>query len=194
MFGYDLKPYEMFGYPFFFGVLAVVLARAFPSPEMTVFLYAFEFNVAFVGVFYLWHESCKYVDGQMASKPTTPHIDLQPTRAADTMPQIKAGGMVYSQQAQRLKIDCVAKFNQIILTQLDGGLPVEMTENYWVKLNGDTQSQWQRIGGVGPTDWRNMIERGIKCHAYKRVGGQNKCVPDNRAIIRSLARGYPLPQ
>jgi hypothetical protein len=194
VFGYDLKPYELFGYPFFFGLLAVVIARAFPSPEMNVFFWAFEINVAFLGLFYQYTESTKYVDGQATSKPVATQEE-RPTRANETLPRIQSGGMeLYSQGVESVNVNAVKAFNLHIITQHGGGLPVIMTENYWTKKEpGMEQSRWVKIGGTGPTDWKDMMGRGLAWGAYKTEGGQDKRVINSERKISQLAQGYPLP-
>ena len=161
--------------------------------------FAIFFNTLIIPIKYMQFMYDTWKAGEVES-PSLPRtiismVDDKPTKASNILPPSKSGGVVYAQSMTRPKIDCFANFNQQILLQLDSGLDVDMTENYWTKRNnGATESEWVRIGGTGPTEWKNYIERGIKYGAYKRVGGQGKCVPNDRRIIKSLARGYPLPQ
>lgn len=190
MFGYNLKPYEMFGYPFFFGVLAVVVARTFPSPEMNVFLWAFEINVALVGVFYLLHESCKYVDGQATDKLILP----APVKAEKQYLNLNTTER-YNQGVVTLQINSVMAFNKMLITQKTGGLDVDMTEGFWVVKRPDAdESEWVKAGGTSRADFVDMIGRGVAWGAYKRIGGKQKPAPENWRKISQLAQGYPLPR
>jgi hypothetical protein len=140
MFGHDLKPYEMFGYPFFFGVLAVIVANTFPSDFMTAFLYAFEVNVAFVPVFYLYQESCKYVDGQTSSAPKAQSAPRPPLQNLNEQ---------YNQTVAGVRFDARKNFANIVYSRLEYGYTkVNLTEDYWIKKH-----HWQGT----PEEFRQMM-------------------------------------
>jgi hypothetical protein len=185
---------EYIGIPTLAQLLAFGIEYNFPdSWAAGVFFWAITFNVVIIPALFLLNEFGRI------EKDTTPEprhiIDLQPTRAADTMPQIKAGGMVYSQQTASLKIDCVARFNRTLLEQKSSKLDVRMDETFWLKkFPGMDESNWTKAGGVGRADFVNMLERGIKFGAYKTIGGQNKRAPADWSKIRWLSNGNPLPQ
>lgn len=130
MFGHDLKPWEVFGYPFFFGLLAVGIARSFPSDLMTLFAVAANINCAFAGSFYLYHESCKFVDGQRgepAPKPNT--LTLEPVKQ---YPNLSNEKPTYNQNVMSLKIDPQKHCLGIILQQYEHGFDLDLTEDYWL--------------------------------------------------------------
>lgn len=200
MFDYSPKLPELIFYPFFAGLSALGIARAFPSDEANLFLGAVCVNCAFVASFYLYRESCQYVDAATPSQTTTPKLlsldDERPIQASlQRIPQTMSGGQpVYSQSMELVSVNAVKAFNQHIITQYSSGLPVVLTENYWTKKEtGMDQSRWVRIGGSGPTDWKDMMSRGLKWGAYKTEGGQDKRVIGNIRKVSQLAQGYPLP-
>lgn len=194
MFGYNLKPWELFGYP----LLAVFIALGITGTihegewrDLAKFgYYAICINSAFVGSFYLYHEAAKYVD---ARTPDTK--EERPIQAANALPPIKVDGMeVYSQGVEVVSVNAVKAFNQHLVTQHLGKLPIKLTENYWTKKEaGMEQSRWVRIGGVGPTDWKDMMSRGLEWGAYKTEGGQDKRVIGSMRKVIQLSQGHPLP-
>ena len=199
MFDSSPKLYELIFYPTFGGLVAWGIAYNYPSPMTDLFAAAMYINCAFVASFYLYRESCKYADAMtpgQASKPVNLLKDEQPTRADyDNIPAVNTGlKSIYSQNTPRLKIDCFARMNKTFIDQRNGNLEVNMTESFWVKKSGADESRWVRIGGKGPTDWKDYMERGVRFGAYKEIGGQNKRVPADWQKIRRLASGEPLPQ
>lgn len=137
----------------------------------------------------------QYLYDKKESKPEP--IDERPTQASPKLIPRLDGQQVYSQSMPKLKIDCVAKFNQTLITQRNGNLKVDMSEGFWLKTKeGMEETEWKRIGGEGPTEFRTMLARGEKLGAYKRDGGQGRWIPhpDGWQKIRRLANGEGLPQ
>jgi hypothetical protein len=151
-------------------------------------------NTWFISSSYMtfWYDAWR---GDEPRKQTSQPVDDRPTRPDyNNIPQIQSGGEpLYNQQMDRLKIDCVGKFNRTLIDQQTGKLEVNLTEDFWLKLHGAGQSRWVTTGGVGRNDFVDMLERGVLWGAYKKVGGQGKRVPDKWRKIAQLADGYPLP-
>jgi hypothetical protein len=192
MFDRSPKFWELIFYPSLACFVALAVSLRVSRELGYVVLLAVCINAAFVPTVYVLRDWSKIIDGmEMEHKP-----EPQPTRAADTMPQIKAGGLLVqlNQSVDTVSINAIKAFNQHILTQSIGGLPVIMTENYWTKKEaGMEQSRWVKIGGTGPTDWKDMMGRGVKWGAYKVEGGLEKRVINSPRKVGQLAQGYPLP-
>lgn len=192
MFTYEPKLYELIFYPILGGLIALGIVRAYPSPEAWVFLWAVEINCAIVPAIYLFKEGARYLDN---ATPSQPQYEERPIKASDDLPQVRYGDEpIYNQNTLRLKIDCIARFNKILIAQRNGNLKVDMSEGFWLKTKeGLTETEWKRIGGQGPTEFRTMLSRGEKFGAYKKEGGQGKRTPADWQKIRRLANGDPLP-
>jgi len=137
MFGYDLKPYELFGYPFFFGVLAVIVANIYPSDLMNVFCVAFEVHVAFAGSFYLYNEASKHIDSRGKNdtqKPANAPKEERPIVAdLKLIPRSMAGGMVVNNQViAGVKFNKVRRFAQTLLNMRSvSESSVDLREDTW---------------------------------------------------------------
>jgi hypothetical protein len=183
---------EYLFYPFSFGLLALAIARRFPSPEADVFLWAVEINVALVPSVFLIRQFVEQAENEHLPYTSKPANDTQSERK---LIDLNTGNVIYPQSTQALKIDCVSRFNRELLTQKASKLPVIMTEGYWNDKAGDELlSNWQKIGGVGITDWKDMMKRAVTWGAYAEIGGQRKRVPADWSKIRMLSNGFPLPQ
>lgn len=185
MFNYNLKPYELFGYPFFFGLLAVIIARAFPSPEMNVFLWAFEINVALVGVFYLLSESTKYVDARTSDNKT----DERPLRAHDTMPKIKEGEMlIHSQVINKIRFDASRNCARVWLGEWEHHGEIDATETTWLEPRINTVDPRRKL----PKRWQGKDSEFRKCKQdWEQSGILGRENPDNkksRFIVRDPER------
>ncbi len=135
----------------------------------------------------------KWVNGE--PQPNLTH-DEQPTQADyNHIPQIRDGGKpVYRQNTTSIKMDYIRMFNRTLIDQRRANLEVNMTENFWLKkYDGMEESRWSRIGGKGREAFLDLIERGMRFGAYKKIGGQNKSVPADWQKIRMLEQGTPLP-
>ncbi len=197
MFDYAPKLPELIFYPLVAVEVAHGIALALPTEYQAFCVAAVAVNCALLPVFYVWKESCKYVDGMSAGDtPKLQQAEERPTRAdPELIPRVMAGGMlVHNLINETVSINAVKAFNQDLVTQHIGGLPVKMTENYWTKDKPDGErTRWVRIGGTGPTDWKDMMARGLAWGAYGTEGGQDKRVIKSIRKVSQLAQGYPLP-
>ena len=183
---------EYLFYPFSFGLLALAIARRFPSPEADVFLWAVEINVALVPSVFLIRQFVEQAENEHLPYTSKPANDTQSERK---LIDLNTGNVIYPQSTQALKIDCVSRFNRTLIDQRNGNLEIKMDEGFWLKkTEGMEQTRWTQIGGEGPTSFRDMLQRGKTFGAYKQTGGQNKWTPDQWNKIRQLANGASLPR
>lgn len=194
MFDYQPKLPELIFYPIFGGLIAWGISYNYPSPTTELFAAAMYINCAFVGSFYLYRESCKFVDSMNDTQPQAQQT--APVKTYLDMNKADERGNVFAQNTGGIRIDCIKKFNQTLIDQRNGNLVVDLSEGFWIKKIGDVEeNRWTRIGGQGPTEFRTMLKRGEKFGAYKQTNGQGKWIvnPDGWKQVRRLANGEPLP-
>jgi hypothetical protein len=203
MFGYNhpnLK--ELLAYPALTVFVSLAITGNVPAGEwreLAKFGYvAICINSAIVPSVYLIKQFQEYMQNGADDTQTpanAPKNDRPIQADPQAIPRSMAGGMlVNSQSVEVVSVNAVRAFNKHLVTQYMGKLPIKMTENYWTKKeDGMEQTRWVKIGGTGPTDWKDMMARGVEWGAYKTEGGQEKRVIGSIRKVIQLSEGYPLP-
>jgi hypothetical protein len=184
---------ELLAYPTLTVFISLAITGNVPAGEwreLAKFGYAaICINAAIVPSIFLVKQFQEYIQGTddnpRQNEPAKKYLDMN---KADER------GNVFAQSTGGIKIDNVRLFNKTLLDQRNGNLDVNMTEAFWIVEKVGDENRWQKIGGVGRSDFIDMLERGIKFGAYKKIGGQGKRVPDDWRKIRQLEQGHPLPQ
>jgi len=191
VFDYSPKLYELEGYSAVTGVFAWSIYYAFPSDASMLFLASVCINCAFVGVFYLWRDSCKYTDSMGKNDPQTPANAPKEERpiVADLklIPRVMAGGMVVNNQViTGVKFNKVRRFAQTLLNMRSvSESSVDLREDTWRTHFGGrdgyirTRVRFENVGAfvrkdarpnspyiVSPSGW-NVVQE--VAHGNERV-------------------------
>ena len=183
MFGYNhpsLK--ELLGLPFLVWVVSLAIATNVSDRwrELAQFGYvAVCINLAIVPSIFLVKQFSEMDRGEAENSPAEKPVKYLDLNA----------GQVFSQNVISVKVDSIRLFNRRILLQKHERFKVDLTEGFWIK-----KGEWQKIGGVGKSDWSDMIQRGIKHGVYAEQGLQRKRVVADWNKVRRLERGEQLPQ
>lgn len=197
--GAEVEPRErkgltMYGLPslqtiMLIATVPILLAFAIVNYKQNVFSISTFFVIVANDWYVIWfymaymYADWKITEGKEPERKIT-------SDAMGSMPQVRG----YAHETKGIKIDKIRLFNRALIDMRNSNFEVDMTEAFWVVEKVADESRWNRIGGLGRTDFVDVLERGILYGAYKKVGGQGKRVPNDWKLIRALEQGLPLPE
>lgn len=127
-----------------------------------------------------------------------PHAP-QPEPVEEVKPRIFVDGkqLVHAHAfvMPQLKVNVEMLFARALIAQSRGLLDVKLTETYWVK-----SKRWEKLGGVGALDFRDLIDRWERAGAIKRKNpnaeNSTYVIDDGLKIGRAAAgeKLQPLPR
>lgn len=182
MFGYNLKPWELFGYPLLAVFISLGITNAIPEGwvrDLAKLGYiAICINSAFIGSFYLYHEAAKFIDAR------TPDTKEERPTVADVSAIPKSKDNIYSQGVSKIRFDARRNFARVILGQWEQTQTIDATETSWLKPRVNSVDPRRKL----PKLWQGKDTEFRECKKQMEqdgiLGRENPANDKSRFIVR----------